>query len=76
VCLLYESKGRSGYYLDPLREVQPIFERAAADKAKIKNTIFETHSMLIFVSGHITLAKENRADIVYGPLRTHLLSAS
>ena len=52
--------------IDPLREVQPYIKRAAADKAKIKY-IFETHFHADFVSGHITLAKETGADIVYGP---------
>tara|TARA_R110002051_G_scaffold189613_2_gene258826 strand:- start:9940 stop:11349 length:1410 start_codon:yes stop_codon:yes gene_type:complete len=60
-----ESKGEVAI-IDPLREVQPYIKRAAADKAKIKY-IFETHFHADFVSGHITLAKETGADIVYGP---------
>jgi len=60
-----ESKGEVAI-IDPLREVQPYMKRAAADKAKIKY-IFETHFHADFVSGHITLAKETGADIVYGP---------
>ncbi|WP_424000937.1 MBL fold metallo-hydrolase [Maribacter sp. IgM3_T14_3] len=52
--------------IDPLREVQPYIKKAAADHAKIKY-IFETHFHADFVSGHVTLAKETGADIIYGP---------
>ena len=52
--------------IDPLREVQPYLERAERDNAKIKY-IFETHFHADFVSGHVTLAKETDATIVYGP---------
>ncbi|WP_282111969.1 MBL fold metallo-hydrolase [Maribacter stanieri] len=52
--------------IDPLREVQPYIKKAAADNAKIKY-IFETHFHADFVSGHVTLAKETGADIIYGP---------
>ena len=52
--------------IDPLREVKPYIDRAAADSAKIKY-IFETHFHADFVSGHVTLAKETGASIVYGP---------
>jgi len=60
-----ESEGEVAI-IDPLREVQPYLKRAAADKGKIKY-IFETHFHADFVSGHITLAKETGADIIYGP---------
>jgi glyoxylase-like metal-dependent hydrolase (beta-lactamase superfamily II)/rhodanese-related sulfurtransferase len=60
-----ESEGEVAI-IDPLREVQPYLKRAAADKAKIKY-IFETHFHADFVSGHITLAKETGAAIIYGP---------
>ena len=53
--------------IDPLREVEPYIKRATADGAKIKY-IFETHFHADFVSGHVTLAKETGASIVYGPL--------
>jgi len=53
--------------IDPLREVKPYMEKAAEDNAKIKY-IFETHFHADFVSGHVTLAKETGADIIYGPL--------
>lgn len=52
--------------IDPLREVKPYINRAKLDDAKIKY-IFETHFHADFVSGHVTLAKETGAPIVYGP---------
>ncbi len=52
--------------IDPLREVTPYLERAAADNAKIKY-IFETHFHADFVSGHLTLSKKSGAPIVFGP---------
>ncbi|MDY8134905.1 MBL fold metallo-hydrolase [Aquimarina sp. 2201CG5-10] len=52
--------------IDPLREVKPYIEKASEDKAVIKY-IFETHFHADFVSGHVTLAKETGADIVFGP---------
>ena len=52
--------------IDPLREVKPYLERAKKDNATIKY-IFETHFHADFVSGHVTLAKETGAQIVYGP---------
>lgn len=52
--------------IDPLREVNPYIDKAKKDKAKIKY-IFETHFHADFVSGHLTLAKEAGAPIIYGP---------
>ena len=52
--------------IDPLREVTPYLDKAKKDKAKIKY-IFETHFHADFVSGHLTLAKETGAPIIYGP---------
>ena len=52
--------------IDPLREIKPYINRAKLDDAKIKY-IFETHFHADFVSGHVTLAKETGASIVYGP---------
>ena len=60
-----ESDGEAAI-IDPLREVQPYIDRAKEDNATIKY-IFETHFHADFVSGHLTLAKETGADIVYGP---------
>lgn len=53
--------------IDPLRDIKPYLERAQKDNAKIKY-IFETHFHADFVSGHVTLAKETGAPIVFGPL--------
>ena len=53
--------------IDPLRETTPYIEKAKKNNAKIKY-IFETHLHADFVSGHVTLAKETGATIVYGPL--------
>jgi hydroxyacylglutathione hydrolase len=55
--------------IDPLREVKPYLKRAKLDNAKIKY-IFETHFHADFVSGHVTLAKETGADIIFGPNAT------
>ncbi len=63
-----ESKGEVAI-IDPLREVKPYIERAEKDNAKIK-FIFETHFHADFVSGHVTLAKETGAKIVFGPTAT------
>lgn len=52
--------------IDPLREVKPYLHRAKLDDAKIKY-IFETHFHADFVSGHVTLAKETGAPIIFGP---------
>ncbi len=60
-----KSKGEVAI-IDPLREVGPYIERANADDANIKY-IFETHFHADFVSGHVTLAKETGASIIYGP---------
>jgi hydroxyacylglutathione hydrolase len=47
--------------------VSPYIEKAKNNKATIKY-IFETHFHADFVSGHVTLAKETGATIVYGPM--------
>ena len=60
-----ESNGEAAI-IDPLREVAPYIEKARKNKAIIKY-IFETHFHADFVSGHVTLAKETGATIVYGP---------
>lgn len=52
--------------IDPLREIKPYLEKTKEDNAKIKY-IFETHFHADFVSGHVTLAKETGANIIYGP---------
>ena len=60
-----ESNGEAAI-IDPLREVAPYIEKAKNNNATIKY-IFETHFHADFVSGHVTLAKETGATIVYGP---------
>jgi glyoxylase-like metal-dependent hydrolase (beta-lactamase superfamily II)/rhodanese-related sulfurtransferase len=60
-----ESSGQA-IVIDPLREVQPYLDRAKRDQVKIKY-ILETHFHADFVSGHLDLAKESGATIVYGP---------
>lgn len=60
-----ESDGEAAI-VDPLRETAPYLEMAAARGTKIKY-IFETHFHADFVSGHIDLANETGATIVYGP---------
>ncbi|MDA9810727.1 MBL fold metallo-hydrolase [Flavobacteriaceae bacterium] len=61
-----ESNGEAAI-IDPLREVSPYIEKAKNNEATIKY-IFETHFHADFVSGHVTLAKETGATIVYGPM--------
>ncbi|QKX04385.1 MBL fold metallo-hydrolase [Aquimarina sp. TRL1] len=61
-----ESKGEVAI-IDPLREVKPYIDKATENDAVIKY-IFETHFHADFVSGHLTLAKETDAEIIYGPL--------
>lgn len=60
-----ESKGEA-VVIDPLREIKPYIRKAAANNARIKY-VFETHFHADFVSGHIDLAAETGAVIVYGP---------
>lgn len=52
--------------VDPLREIQPYLDRAAAENVRIKY-IFETHFHADFVSGHLDLARATGAQIVFGP---------
>lgn len=60
-----ESEGEVAI-IDPLREVAPYIQKAKDNNATIKY-IFETHFHADFVSGHVTLAKETGATIIYGP---------
>ncbi len=61
-----ESEGEVAI-IDPLRDISPYLNKAKDHKAKIKY-IFETHFHADFVSGHVTLAKETGAPIIFGPL--------
>lgn len=60
-----ESKGEAAI-IDPLRETAPYIDKAEANGAKIK-LVLETHFHADFVSGHVDLAKQTGARIVYGP---------
>jgi len=60
-----ESNGKAAV-IDPLREVGTYIEMAAERGAKIKY-VFETHFHADFVSGHLSLAKQTEAKIVFGP---------
>jgi hydroxyacylglutathione hydrolase len=52
--------------IDPLREIAPYIDRAARGGATIKY-VLETHFHADFVSGHIDLARNTGAKIVFGP---------
>lgn len=60
-----ESKGEVAV-IDPLREVRPYTEKARRHKATIRY-VFETHFHADFVSGHLDLARQTGAPIIYGP---------
>lgn len=62
----YIRSGNEAAIIDPLREVDPYIEQANTDGVEIKY-IFETHFHADFVSGHVTLAEQTGATIVYGP---------
>jgi hydroxyacylglutathione hydrolase len=61
-----ESNGEAAI-IDPIRETEPYIALAKQRGAKIKY-IFETHFHADFVSGHIDLANETGAEIIFGPL--------
>lgn len=61
-----ESNGEAAI-VDPIREIEPYIALAKSRGAKIKY-VFETHFHADFVSGHIDLAKQTGATIVFGPL--------
>lgn len=52
--------------IDPMRETQPYLGRARKSGAAIRH-VFETHFHADFVSGHVDLARDAGATIVYGP---------
>ena len=60
-----ESKGIAAV-VDPLRDIDAYIQLAKEKNAVIKY-IFETHFHADFVSGHLDLAKQTGATIVYGP---------
>ena len=62
----YVTSNGEAAIIDPLRETQPYLNRLQKDGVKLKY-IFETHFHADFVSGHVDLAKQTGAAIVYGP---------
>ena len=68
-----ESEGEA-VVIDPLREIDPYVQKANRNGATIKY-VFETHFHADFVSGHVDLAKETGATIVYGPTATPSFTA-
>lgn len=62
----YIHSNGEGAIIDPLREVKPYVDKANRDNVTIK-FIFETHFHADFVSGHLSLAQETGAPIIYGP---------
>ena len=60
-----ESNGEAAV-IDPLRDVEQYLQLAKERNATIKY-IFETHFHADFVSGHLDLAAQTGATIVYGP---------
>src|SRR5690242_2369354 len=52
--------------IDPIRDTESYLEMAKEHNASIKY-IFETHFHADFISGHLDLAKQTGATIVYGP---------
>jgi hydroxyacylglutathione hydrolase len=60
-----ESQGEA-IIIDPLRETAPYLKLLAERKSKLKY-IIETHFHADFVSGHLDLARETGAKIIYGP---------
>lgn len=60
-----ESEGEA-IVIDPLRDPKPYIAKAKQNGATIKY-VLETHFHADFVSGHLDLAKETGATIVFGP---------
>jgi glyoxylase-like metal-dependent hydrolase (beta-lactamase superfamily II)/rhodanese-related sulfurtransferase len=61
-----ESEGEVAI-IDPLRDTDVYVQMAKEKNAGIKY-IFETHFHADFVSGHLDLAKQTGAPIIYGPM--------
>lgn len=62
----YIESGGEAAIIDPLRETEPYLVLADKRGARIKY-VFETHFHADFVSGHLDLARQANATIVYGP---------
>jgi glyoxylase-like metal-dependent hydrolase (beta-lactamase superfamily II)/rhodanese-related sulfurtransferase len=62
----YISNNGEAAIIDPLRETGPYLELLKQNNDSLKY-IFETHFHADFVSGHVDLARETGATIVFGP---------
>lgn len=62
----YIESNKEAAVVDPLRDTEPYLRLAEERGATIKY-IFQTHFHADFVSGHMDLARETGASIVYGP---------
>lgn len=60
-----ESNGEAAI-IDPMREIEPYLEMLEKRGAKLKY-VLETHFHADFVSGHLDLAKETGAKLIFGP---------
>ena len=60
-----ESNGEAAI-IDPMRETEPYIELLQKRNAKLKY-VFETHFHADFVSGHLDLARQTGAKLVFGP---------
>ena len=60
-----ESNGEAAI-IDPMRETEPYLELLKKRGAKLKY-VMETHFHADFVSGHLDLAKETGAKLIFGP---------
>ena len=68
-----ESDGEVALF-DPLRDPRPYLEKAKENNATI-HYIFETHFHADFVSGHLDIARQSGAQIVYGPTAQPMFEA-
>jgi len=62
----YISNNGEAAIIDPLRETKPYLDLLKQNNDTL-SYIFETHFHADFVSGHVDLAKETGAKIVFGP---------
>lgn len=62
----YVESGGEVAIIDPMRETEPYLSKARERGATIRY-VFETHFHADFVSGHLDLARQSGARIVYGP---------
>jgi hydroxyacylglutathione hydrolase len=60
-----ESDGEAAI-IDPMREIEPYLEMLEKRGAKLKY-VLETHFHADFVSGHLDLAKQTGAKLIFGP---------